>query len=316
MSNNSVEGSTDGQNVVARPLMKKGGIAEGLITWMEKNDKHLLQEVRHALPPKDVHGRDLVDPELWSELSENLHRSIHCFVEMFGYEEGQLKPKVYSSSWAAVNDSLQQSTLYRLFVPIEPLSEQKIQNGLNFMALILALMLTIPYGVLGVLDGDTLMRIRDVISESGKCSDFILHPSSYKGIYYNMMGNAALTIYAGTCGLIIIILYYLLRPDSDYGLRRWSLYRGRALMLSASACTTCAILGAMGNASMMYRYYSIPIDELCSEEMQDLFLRIYIPGASAIAIAIIFPIVLLAVPMSAEKTMLRNVFHFSKTGDN
>jgi hypothetical protein len=294
---------TDGQDAVAYPLIKKGGIAEGLITWMEKKDKHLLQEVRQALPPKDVHGRDLVDPELWSELSENLRESIHSFVEMFGYEEGLLKPEVYSSSWAAVWSALQKSTLYRLFVPVEPLSEEKIQNGLNFMALILALMLTIPYAVLGSLDGETLMRIRDAKSESGKCGD--------DGMPFGVTSNSALTIYAGTCGLIIIILYYLLRPDSDYELRRWSFYRGRFVVMCASTCTTCAIIGAMVNAATLFRWYSVPLDELCSDETEENFQIILITGLCAIAIAVVLPISSFAWPMP-EKEGSRILFCLGK----
>ncbi len=278
------------------PLRIQDGLAVGLAEWLKEKDTHLYGDVKRGNPPQDIYGRNLITNEFWTEMTPELRESVSGFIEKYGYEKGQLKPKVYASRWSHFADLLRRTPVYRFLLPSEPLSEGKIENGLNFMALILALMLTIPYGALGSFDSDFLTRIRTLLANT-PAEYCVGYGNTYDGILYTFISCAAMTIYSSVAGLVIIIQYYLLRPDSDYELRDWSYIRGRILMFTVTSCTICSIIGAMVVAAVMYRRYTVSDEEFCSQYTFDMYNSIFIPGMGLILFSMLFPIVLFTIPM-------------------
>jgi hypothetical protein len=150
---------------------------------------------------------------------------------------------------------------------------------------------------MGTFDSDFLSRIRKTLEATQKCFG---DNNDYDYILHTFITYVTLTIYSSVVGLIIIILYYVLRPDSDYELSEWSFYRGRILILTVGFCTIGSIVGAMVQAAVMYRRYTVTEEDFCSQETYDLYISLFNTGMISIGLSCVFPVVLFAIPIGSR----------------
>lgn len=212
--------------------------------------------------------------DLWDKLEASTQNIIHCTLQ--AESEGVL-------SW---RQRIVKSELIRYFTDPQFIIADRMENALNFMALILALLLTIPYGSLAALNSDYFVALHQQMES---CPE-VNFQYSYSQLHDLFLSNCCCTIYSSMAGLILIVSYYVLKPNSDYEMRRFSRIGGRILLFCVLTTCLTSIVGVMDLAALTYQFYSTPISTICTG--QPWFGSMLWPGLIALIISLLVSIVL------------------------
>jgi hypothetical protein len=225
----------------------------------------IINEIDALLAPEGF------DKELWKELDAATRVSIKHML----HERAHPNEKRKSHFMRFLTDS-------KFYIG------NRIEEALNSMALILALLLTIPFGTLSSFDSNYFESIRIYLEEN--CED---KRDSYTYIRIISLTNCWMTIYSSMCGLVMVVLYYVFKPSDAYELRKFGLLKGRILLACAGICTIISIIGVMDSAANFIQWYNVPFDESLCQGTPSYYTSMLATGLVAIALSAAIPFYLL-----------------------
>ena len=129
-------------------------------------------------------------------------------------------------------------------------------DSINTMALICALVLTIPYGIMSFINGDWFNELETKLSLCG-------HAADYRNNYVVMNNNIAVSIYASMINLMMVAFYYASGNSNLDGTETLSKkLRLKFMVLLMLATLICSIVGLMDVTSFLFTVYMN--DDVCS----------------------------------------------------
>lgn len=167
----------------------------------------------------------------------------------------------------------------------------KIESSFNSMALLLALLLTIPFGCFGALNFEYFDAIQAYVDAN--CPEI----EEYFGrvdenVHRTMLNNGAMCMYSSMCGLIMICLFYVFKPVQGFEMRIWCRSNGRVLLGLVGLCCVVDILTVMCLGANMIQWYSAPTDTICGD--QRWYAPIMFSGMAGLIVSAAVPIYLLS----------------------
>lgn len=129
---------------------------------------------------------------------------------------------------------------------------KKLDEAVNAQALVCALILTIPFGVVGNFNFEYYETIQTI---SINCEQY-----DYKQAHSILTRALLSVIYSSIIGLIFSTLYYILRPIN---IKLWW-NRGKYFYLLLFAITTTSVISLLNLTSTIIGYYALAPDGYCS----------------------------------------------------
>jgi hypothetical protein len=238
----------------------------------------------------------MVPSGLWSQLPDDIQQEIDACIPPQGFNK-ELWDNLESSTRYTIKNILytkknpnekRKTHFIRFFTDSKFYIGTRLEEAFNYMALILALLLTIPYGVLSTFDSNYFASIKEYLQDN--CEEKL---KSYRYIRISSIENCWLTIYASMCGLLMVVIYYVFKPSNLYELRLFTLIKGRILLACIGICTTVSIVGVMDSAANLIQWYNVPYNESLCQDEPSYYKSLLICGLISIAFAVLIPIVLL-----------------------
>ena len=123
------------------------------------------------------------------------------------------------------------------------------ETAINAMALICALLIAIPYGVMGSLTPDFLANMNTLIDSCAPGT--VKADTTYDDLYRMYLGNIAGATYACMLGLEMASIYYVLKPKSN-DLKEFMQVKGKVLLVLIVLCTISGIVCCMNLLSNLF----------------------------------------------------------------
>jgi len=168
---------------------------------------------------------------------------------------------------------------------------EKIESSFNSMALLLALLLTIPFGCFGALNFEYFNSIQEYVDTN--CPEI----KQYFGrvdetVHRTILNNAAMCMYSSMCGLIMICLFYIFKPVQGFEMRIWCRRNGRVLLGLVGLCCIIDILTVMCLGANLIQWFSAPTSAICGD--QPWYGGIMYSGVVGLLLSAAIPICLLS----------------------
>lgn len=191
------------------------------------------------------------------------------------YKKGYKSKSLYARWW------LQRLTVKSRVVKFFNIAGDHViddpDSAMSAMALICALVVTIPFGVFALVNDDFLTRLKATVES---CPDGMAYGGkTYKNIYFGFVGSPCLTLYSAIMGLIIASIYFIFKPTKGKDIERWSRKQGRFMMMIGFSVSVIAVIGLLLCGFYIYSFYSVEMALICTQEGSADW--IYIPGVSA-----------------------------------
>jgi hypothetical protein len=243
------------------------------------------ETVTDAVTPENI------NIEVWTALSESTKKD---FLNAICPKE--IKMEVWQnlnySSKSEILDALKKekdnttSNPYLVFIDECTTKIIPTSDSINTMALICALVLTIPYGVMSFINGEWFNEFQTKLS---LCTESDGIPN-YHDFYVVMNNNLALCIYSSLINLMLVALYYAMGNGDLDGNETITKRLRLKLMLVFMVCTlTCSIVGLMDVTSLLWRAYMN--DNICDWE-GNLTDSIWVTGTALVTMTIPLSLVL------------------------
>lgn len=173
-----------------------------------------------------------VSPELWENLRLETKRELKSLIT-------PLRPRSNYSSKVA-----------KFFCDFSS-SDIDYNSAINALALISALLLTIPFQVFTVYSGEHMKVLYALMDE---CKDY---PYDQLRIKQYILGNLALTCYGSMASLVLCTFYYVFvgSKSNIFLLTRHQAMKERAFILAVFIATFCAVVGAMNSFENLIEWY-------------------------------------------------------------
>lgn len=126
------------------------------------------------------------------------------------------------------------------------------EPAINAMALICALVLSVPYSVLMTIDSNFLESLKAAFEQC--------EINNFDTAHRLFLENCSGAIYSCIIGLSMASLYYMFKPQKSE-LISWMRVKGKVLVCLILICTITAIVTAMNLAGLLIPYYSTILDE-------------------------------------------------------
>jgi hypothetical protein len=159
--------------------------------------------------------------------------------------------------------------------------------AISAMALICALVLTIPFSVFTVINDGFLTALRTAIEACPNGVNY--YNQSYRTVYIRLVGSPGLTMYASIMGLIISSIYFIFKPSKGKDLDRWCRRQGRLLMTIQFIVCIVAVLALCSTAAQLFSSFNIELANICTADGSSDW--IWIPGAAGVAISFILAVI-------------------------
>lgn len=120
--------------------------------------------------------------------------------------------------------------------------------------ILLALLLTIPFGTLGTMGFDYWDKLEAAAS--------LCDPSlgaSYKSVHINMNLTFCFIVYSSVLGVTLCTLYFMLRPENIYD---WW-WRGKYFFLLISILLFISVFSQLSLTTNLIRYFDMATDDYC-----------------------------------------------------
>lgn len=140
--------------------------------------------------------------------------------------------------------------------------------GVSSMALICALILTIPFGLLGTLDQD---HWTEVMSQIAACPGGILRTYSFDDYFVETMNNIACVIYSAMSGLVLSTTYYLFKPKNEAKVSHIESVKQRVLIFLLFVSTVTAVVGLMNATSDILTLFPVAEDDFCDAPLSKVW---------------------------------------------
>ena len=168
------------------------------------------------------------------------------------------------------------------------LSSDDVEPAMSTLSLICALILTIPFGIAGMFNQEQLVTLNNTLSNCPKDSFFVKAGLTWNYYQQQVLSNLACNIYASMIGLLIAVIYYILKPDDIY-MDKWFAVKGKLLLLSMFLVTASSIISLMNLTSDVFQLITVPIEDLCEWNNNPFF----VPGITFLIFSIFFTVFLM-----------------------
>ena len=189
------------------------------------------------------------------------------------------------------NFNLKNSTFGRFWWDPDYDVMDKIETSFNSMALLLALLLTIPFGCFGAMNFEYFDSIQSFVDANCPEKEQFFGRVD-ETVHRVMLNNASLAMYSSMCGLIMICLFYVFKPIKGFEMRIWCRKNGRILLGLVGLSCIVDILSVMCLGANFIQWYSAPTDTICGD--QDWFAGIMFSGVVGLIMSAAIPIYLLS----------------------
>jgi hypothetical protein len=147
-----------------------------------------------------------------------------------------------------------------LFLVGEGLSPDDVSDGINALALLNALLITIPFAMLGAITPDFLNTMKEAIEA---CPGGKTHTgASYYFAAKSLRRNCQCTIISALSALIFAIMYYLFKRNDNSSFRDWW-PRGRILIAVTFLLTIITTVSTVALMNCFLYYFAVQGDEIC-----------------------------------------------------
>lgn len=158
----------------------------------------------------------------------------------------------------------------------------KPEDAFSSMAVVCALLFTIPFGIMGnfsVYFFDSLRVLDSCESDSYIAGSSITH--AY--VASQITSNFCCAIYSSMIGIVFSTIFFLFKPGSKVEVDSWMEFSGKLLLVSHFTVTATAVISIMNLAVDLLQFYSLPYD-LCDYDLS-IF---YIPGVVILVVSTFF----------------------------
>jgi hypothetical protein len=155
---------------------------------------------------------------------------------------------------------LMDNNLRAMFVGHEIVGEE-VDNVVNTLTLMNALILTIPYSLMSNMNYDYWDQ---VIISLDNCSERVATFESDFAIFKNSF-NAV--VYSAMASLIMSLIYYLLKPKNLAKFRKWW-KQARYVIIMMLCGTVCSVVSLVAVSCWLFAWYNLPSDQLCEYNSQ------------------------------------------------
>jgi hypothetical protein len=141
--------------------------------------------------------------------------------------------------------------------------------GINSMSLICALILTIPFGLLGTLDQDHWTK---VMSQLAKCPGGKLRTYGFDDWFMETMNNIACVIYSAMSGLVLSTVYYLFKPKNEAKVSHIDSIKHRVLIFLLFMSTVTCVVGLINTTTDILVLFPVAEDDFCDAPLSKVFI--------------------------------------------
>jgi hypothetical protein len=187
------------------------------------------------------------DPELWKSLPPE-------FKDIF--LEASEQTEHYSKF---------ESMVAKFFLDFEA-DDFDYESGVNSFALINALALTIPFGVLSSVNNSVWTEIQDALLACPDDSTAVRVYNMTQNENYNWLrtsfgNNAAAACYGSLLGLTLVLCFFLFKPKER---TQWARKKMRIFMFLLFICTASAVVGCLCLFNNLQMYITVSDSDLCN----------------------------------------------------
>ena len=162
----------------------------------------------------------------------------------------------------------------------------KPEDAFSSMAVVCALLFTIPFGIMSSFNDEFYDSLRVLDScESG--SNMARNNISYAYVTNQITSNFCCAIYSSMIGIVFSVIFFLFKPGSEKEMDSWMEFNGKLLLISHFIVTAAAVISIMNLAVDYLQFYCLPRD-LCNYDIS-IF---YIPGVVVLVLSTFFAIAL------------------------
>ncbi len=158
---------------------------------------------------------------------------------------------------------------------ISKIHHEDYDAGVNAMALLNALVLSVPYTIMKHMDAEQLlwMRLKLSLCEPGQNS------ATYKGIYTLFRGSFLASLYMAISGMILSTFYFLFKRTKQEDYKIWR-PKARILVTSLFFATVLAFCSLILMTNIYFNYYLLSSNEpICNNDS----LKYVAPGLAVAA---------------------------------
>ena len=175
-------------------------------------------------------------------------------------EEG--RSEVVSSTQPVIQE---RSNILDFFLSKEPVED--LNDKMNTLGLVNALIFTIPFSCLGDLNSDFFETLEGVFNS---CSD----QEVYGGVTFEyekrvFRNNLFGVIYSSMCALLLISIYFIFKPPKK--VQNNYIEKERLLLTTTFLATFASIVCTMNLSSALMSYYVIGNSDICSHNWSGEF---------------------------------------------
>jgi hypothetical protein len=189
------------------------------------------------------------DPELWENMNERNRQSIahdqkvsNDIKQQFHLEEawlpawfikevvptGKRSKRSYLLWW--LQRITYKSRVVNFFLIGNHYIIEEPDSGMSAMALVCALILTIPFGVFSFLTDAFFTSIREALEACP--NQQTITGWNYSLFYTHVMQSFSVCLYCSMMGIIVTSVYYIFKPLPGKDMRKWCRSQGRLLLVS------------------------------------------------------------------------------------
>lgn len=140
------------------------------------------------------------------------------------------------------------------------LTIEEADQVVNAFALINALVLTIPFNVLGNFDSS----FWDWLYQNNQHCD----GNSYQKVVNSLIDELYTTAYSAMTALIIALMFYILRPKNELSFKQWY-RRAKWAIIVMFFATITGIIGMLTNFGSMAGWYASRSGDLCNHQQRN-----------------------------------------------
>jgi len=194
------------------------------------------------------------DPDLWSSM---------CKDDKNLFLEAEHQIRYVNERCIQGFPGLADSHVGRFFLDFDA-DDFNFDSGVSAFALLNALVLTIPYGVIMNLNGEFYDKLYASWLTCEVDKPNMAKQSGGEGTFHDyLISNLSVANYGSISGLIMATLYYVFKPTDSTALSRWSKKKIRILVMAIFISTVAAIFGIMLAWAALITVFSRRTDEYC-----------------------------------------------------
>jgi hypothetical protein len=216
---------------------------------LENGQKKISTAVRTVTEPGMLAVRDQLEAlcKVLTEMKDQMPKS---------EEKKSEDDNARETLWERIMDN----TLKDMFIGKDVTAED-VDNIVNTLTLMNALILTIPYGIMASAGYDYWDWVEETLAAC-EVTEYTYEQN------FNIFGTAFYgVVYCTIAVLLMAMVYYLLRPRTDKKFRKWWKF-ARYVILMMLLGTIISCVGLVGITAWLFSWYMIPTSKFCTYSAQ------------------------------------------------